>query len=436
MQLLGILLLLVSLQPAVQPPSGSVVLSSSRTNPYVGEVIELKLTISSPSSSTPLNLVVPGLTPDESWQFLFESWLHQRSSPPANALPLKWHGRVLYAPLVRPGEYQLRWKILVTAPRDDENSTRRIGPAQVGTITSNSLTLEIQRPPLQSPSFNTWDLGIGNYRVTAQWLPTEVVLGDESLLSITIEGSGAKKNIPPPPLRTLPGWESDRFLLEALPAGWKNGHRLFRYLVRPRQLRATVPPLFIRFFDPERGATVTQTFNLPPLSILAARGSRNVAPGSSIADAMSHLPEFRRKDIDQHVPDRWSSWLSFLLWIPVAWSCVVVAGLALERFAPAWLQDRRWEQAERLARTRLKQSALYPANEVRTILASYLSQGLARPIDENWESLAFHAPLAPRSIQPILTQLQQLAFGPKDEQAVSQLHSAVKEVFQLQETPS
>ncbi|HQR06808.1 MAG TPA: hypothetical protein PLN21_08305 [Gemmatales bacterium] len=436
MQLWGVLLLLVSLQSAGQSPSGSVVLSTSRNHPYVGEVIELKLTIHSPPGSIPLNLVIPGLTADEVWRFLFDSWLHQGTTPPANALPLKWHGRVLYVSPVRPGEYELRWKALVGAPGDDNNPTRRIGPVQVGMMTSNPLTLEIERPPLQSPSPNTWDLGVGNYRVSAQWLPAEVVLGEETLLSITVDGAGAKENITPPPLRTLPGWESDRFLLEALPAGWKNGNRLFRYLVRPRQLRATVPPLFIRFFDPERSASVTQTITLPPLSILAAKDVRNMAPGSMIADALSHLPEFRGKSIEQHVPDHWSTWLNLLLWLPVVWSGIVVGRMALERFAPGWLQERRWEQAERLARTRFKQSESFPTQHVRSILAAYLSNGLARPIDEDWESLSIHAPLAPRPIQPILTHLQELEFGPGDEQAASQLHSAVKEVFQLQETAS
>ncbi len=135
MHLLGLLLLLVSLLPAGQPAPGTVVLSASRTHPFVGEVIELKLTISSMSSSTPLNLVIPGLTAHESWRFLFDSWLHQSATAPKNVLPLSWNGRVLYAPLVQPGQYGLRWKTLIGAPRDEENPARRIGPAQVGTVT-------------------------------------------------------------------------------------------------------------------------------------------------------------------------------------------------------------------------------------------------------------------------------------------------------------
>ncbi|MFT3881253.1 MAG: hypothetical protein QM703_16510 [Gemmatales bacterium] len=432
MQLWGVLLLLVSFQPAGQPASGSVVLSASRSHPYVGEVIELKLTISSVISSTPLTLVIPGLTTNETWRFLFESWLHQSVIPPANALPLRWHGRVLYAPHVRPGQYELRWKTLIDAPRDEENPTRRIGPAQVGTMTSNPLTLEIQRPPLQSPSTNTWDLGVGNYRITAQWLPAEVVLGEETLLSITVEGSGAVEAIAPPPLRTLPGWESDRFLLEALPTVSKNGHRLFRFLVRPRQLRATAPPLFIRYFDPQRGTMVTNVVTMPALSVLP-RGATSAVSGSTIEDARKHLPEFRRRSIEERDPDRRAGWLSMLLWIPLAWSSVIIARSALQRLAPNWLLQRRWRHAEKMARLLLDQSTLADSRKVRSILASYLTTGLARPVDADWESLSHHAPHASLSIQLILTQLQQCDFGPDSEQDGAELRSAVQQVFQTQE---
>lgn len=436
MQLLGALLLLVGLQTAGQPVPGSVVLSASRTHPYVGEVIELKLTINSTTSSTPLNLAIPGLTAHESWRLLFDSWLLQSISPPKNALPLKWHGRVLYAPLIQPGKYELRWKTMIGAPRDEENPTRRIGPAQVATVTSNALSLEIQRPPLQSPSANIWDLGVGNYQVTAQWLPAEVVLGEEALLTISVAGSGAKEAIPVPLLRTQTGWESDRFLLEAMPARWKNGQRLFHYLVRPRQLRATTPPLLIRFFDPLRGTTVTQAISLPPLTILAAKDAGNAPLGSSLSDALRHLPDFRRKDIEQQTPVRWAYWLNWLLWIPVLWSTVVVTLMALMRIAPDWLEKRRWNQAATSARRQLGMVTTFSAHQVRSILASYLSIGLAQPIDADWESLAIHAPLAPLPIQPILTQLQQLEFGPTDKQTIVHFHSAVDQAFQLQEATS
>ena len=429
------LLFLMWLVSGAQQVPQTVVLSTSRTNPYVGDVIELKLSIRTPTSSTPLELVIPGLSPQEQWRFMMNAWLHKPAKQPPNTLPLRFHNITLYAQAVKQGEYQLQWKLLIRPPQDEQNPTRRLGPVQVGSMKSNALVLEVQQLPLQPPTNSAWHLGIGNYRVTAGWQPAEVVLGEETTLNLTLEGNGALESISPPSLRTLPGWESDRFLLEPLPASWHNGRRLFSYRVRPRQLKATVPPLFISFFDPERGITITQPVALPPLSILAAGSATNASPGSTIADAWRHLPAFRRTNIEQHYSYPWANWLNWLLWAPLGWAGFILLRMTAERLAPHWLEQLRWQAAARQAQIALKRESLSPV-DVRLILARYLSTGLDRTLPTDWESLHSIAWQAPRQLQPLLEQLRLMEFGPHDEQAARTFHQLSQQLFTQQETSS
>lgn len=431
MQIVWLLMLFMGMQPAPE----AVVLSTSRTNPYPGEAIELKLTIRTSTSNLPLELVIPGLSPQEEWRFLMNAWLHKPAKQPLNSLPLRFHNSMLYALPVKPGEYQLSWKLQIRAPLDEQNPILRIGPAQVGLMKSNALVLDVQQPPVQPPITSAWNLGVGNYRVTASWQPAEVVLGEETTLLLTLEGNGALESIASPPLRTLPGWESDRFLLEQLPSSWLNGRRVFSYRVRPRQLKAIVPPLFISYFDPERGTAVTQPVALPPLRILAVGAATSLSPGSTIADAWSHLPAFRRNSIEQHQLFRWTYWLGWLLWVPLVWAGIVLLRIALERLAPHWLEQLRWQSAARQAQISLKQDALSPV-DVRHILARYLSTGLDRTLPSDWESLHSHARQAPRLLGPLLEQLRLMEFGPVDEQAVKTFHQLSEQLFMRQETSS
>ena len=431
MQQVCLLMLFMGMQPAPE----AVVLSTSRTNPYGGEVIELKLTIRTSPSTSPLELAIAGLSPMEQWRFMMDAWLHKSAKQPPGTFPLRFHNTILYALPVKPGEYQLSWKTLIRAPLDEQNPILRIGPVQVGLMKSNALALEVQQPPLQAPTTSAWHLGVGSYRVTAHWQPAAVALGEETTLLLTLDGNGAMESIALPPLRTLPGWESDRFLLEPLPSRWLNGRRVFSYRVRPRQLKATVPPLFISYFDPERGTTVTQPVALPALRILAAGSTTTASPGSTISDAWNHLPEFRRTSMEQHQTFRWAYWLGWLLWVPLVWAGIVLIRMAVERLAPHWLEQLRWSLAAQQAQIALKQEPLSPV-DVRHILARYLSTGLDRTLPTDWESLDSQAWQAPQPLKPLLEQLRLMEFGPGDEQAVKTFQQLSRQLFTRQETSS
>src|SRR5260221_12243608 len=93
MQLVCSILLFLVMEPAPE----AVALSTSRTNPYVGELIELKLTIRTLPSTTPLELVIPGLSPQEEWRFMMNAWLRKPAKQPPGTLPMRFRNFILYA---------------------------------------------------------------------------------------------------------------------------------------------------------------------------------------------------------------------------------------------------------------------------------------------------------------------------------------------------
>lgn len=408
-----------------------VQLSVSKSNPYVGEQIEFKLLIRTATSKTPLALTIPWITTGEAWQLQFDQWLngfHKKESP---LLALRFFDGMIFATQVKPGEYQLTWKMVVQSPGDEEGWSRTLPAIQVGTLRSNSVTLNIQPTAVRSPTSTLWDLGTGTFRVTTRWAEASVVLGEEATLILTVEGDGPLERVSPPPLHTLPGWEGDRFLLEAMPAQWKHSQRLFLYRVRPRQLRAALPPIMIRYFDPQRGSTITQQVNLPLLKVLAARQSSASLTGSTVADAFKHLPGFRRDALEQHPTNSWTKGTWWMAVIPAAWGIILLTKQALQSLAPTWLEQRRWRRADRLTRHALDHGAVSPV-ELRHILADYVSVGMDETTSADWETLNMMASLTPRKqlLGPLLEEMQWSEYGPTPAESFAQVRQSVKAVFQ------
>ena len=410
---------------------GSVQLSASRTNPYAGEQIEFTLTIKTAPSVAPLTLNIPWLTPQEAWLLQFEQWKCQFTEPRTKGLPLRYYATTFIAPLVNPGEYVLRWKMIIGPPGEDENRVRTLAAVQVGSLRSNALTLEIQRPPTRPPSSTVWDLGIGSYRVSARWADQDVVLGEETTLILAVAGNGPLNMTPAPPLRSLPGWESDRFLLEAMPSQWKDQQRLFLYRVRPRQLRAALPPILVRYFDPQLETIVTRQIGIPSLKVLASHESTKHLPGSTVADALRHLPAFRRESLQQDQSVSWTSWARWLLVIPLAWAAMIIVRQSLFYVAPQWMEYWRWHLAARRARQSLAHQSATPG-QLRGVLAEYYSIGLDRPIVANWETLHSLAILTPHCqlVVSLLEQLQVCEFGPTTRERFEQVRRQSLQLFQ------
>lgn len=413
------------------PVADSIQLEVSRKNPYVGEQVEFTLTIRTAASRKPLEMRIPWLTPQETWALRWQFWLMQFTQPNVKGLPIRFHDVVVYAAPVKAGEYQLQWKLVMAAPVQDDGDTRSLSPIQVGAMQSNALTLQLQRPPLQASSATTWNLGVGMFRVSTSWSGADVVLGEETTLIVKVEGTGALESISPPPLRTMPGWENDRFLLEAGGVQWKDSSRWFTYRVRPRQLRVSMPPLMVSYFDPRRETTVTQQVAIPPLRILAGREAAVALPGSSVSDAVRHLPDFRRESLHQHTSAPWSKWGYWSLLAPAAWGIWIVLKQAVRLLAPDWLESLRWKVAARQARRAVAQSTVN-APALRQILADYFSMGLERPVSSDWDSLSNLALLSPSAQQfrPILEQLRFCEFGPASEENIKVLAQQTSQLFQ------
>lgn len=217
-------------------------LSATPPTPYAGELVEILLQIQHPPSAVPLELNIPWLRKTASFLELpLQQWFCQHSRPTAQALPLHLAGQILYARQVTSGTYVLTWHWRMTELPEEEANQFLLTPVTLGRHSSNALSLEVRPLPTPPPSRQVWHLGTGVFHVTARWQTPTVVLGEEALLELTVAGKSLDQ-LPAPPLGQLPGWENDRFLLEAAPETWQNGQRIFRYRVRPRQLRSVAPP--------------------------------------------------------------------------------------------------------------------------------------------------------------------------------------------------
>jgi hypothetical protein len=355
----------------------TLTLSASRPNPFVGEVVTLTLEISQVTATEPLELAVPWWKTHTGWQESELSWIERHRGTIPAGLKLRAGRFTVHAPAVKPGVYQLQWTIVVPEPKEDQPIT--FGSVTVGTVRSNVLTLEPRRPPPLLASPAVWNLGLGRYQVTARWSPDTVALGDETTLEITVSGEGNRFAITQPALGNYPGWEGTKLLSEAAGSVFGASSRVLSYRVRPRQMDLALPPLAVTWFDPVREVQVNERVTLPALKVTGARAVV-VKPGHTVADARRHLSEslqeqlklYERKGEPQgyRVLQRL---MTVLPWVPLGWILFLMGHMALHRFAPVWMEQRRKRQLMERYERRLLQS---PGNaeDERQQLLQFISE--------------------------------------------------------------
>lgn len=400
----------------MQPATPSLVLASSKSTPYAGEIVDITLTLQGAgwkSSSAPV-VSLPWLKSITGWQMSADQWASQMAQATPEALPLRWQEKTIYARLIKPHTWQLSWQLLVSAPNENEGTPLTLGGAKVGTVASNSVSLEVQRPPAMIASTSYWDLGVGSFRVTARWLQDRVALGEEAKLEWTVEGKGNLAAINPPLLRQFPGWEGDRFSLEWSNSSIQAQQRRFIFLVRPRQLQVKFSPITVRFFDPDRGIVVTQQVLIPPLQCTSS-AAISLQPGSSVQDARKHLPEEHRYavELNEQSNIRYLPYLHWLLWLPVLAALLFIGRMAMERWLPHQVLKWRWQQAVSRSQQVWARSTSSPA-VLREVLAGLLRSRLDRTVTADYAGLR-QAAIAAELQQPLSALLlltEEWEFGP------------------------
>ncbi|MBL8824807.1 MAG: BatD family protein [Planctomycetia bacterium] len=391
------------------------------------------------TASEPLELTVPWLTGMPEMSLTADEWLNQyadRTGVIRPGLKLRCMNRNLQAPQSKPGIYELRWTMTVKEPAGDE-TTQKLAAVQVGKWSTQPLVLEIRRLNLLPAPAGVWDLGVGSYQVTASWSKPTVLLGEEVELQLRVQGKGALKRLSTPELANQPGWEQGRFLIDSLPDVSQPDARIFRYRIRPRQLKLAVPPVTIRDYDPSQGALRTTQVKVPSLKIVLGSAATSLSVIKAPAEAISWLPEFQQLALKKN-NDSWH-WprLNWLIWLPITVAGIVMLRVMLERIAPEPLKKLRWQWARwKLIRKlqRLGDSAepvIY-----RTMLAEYLGEGLeiALMLDHDSLQAAVLQTSQASILIPILDELEEAELGPATY-LPGELHNRVLGLLRTRESP-
>lgn len=416
------------------PESGKLTLTASKERPFGGELIDITLTIEA-FNQTGLELRIPWQFQEPGWQPRHDEWIAIYSKSVPGSIPVLYQGKTIYVPRVKFGQHQLHWKYRL--PARVENDSLVLGAATLGSRSSSALHLEVRSLPVMLPSPREWYLGVGPFKVTAQWQPPQVSLGEETLLELAISGAGDMAGIASPKLTELPDWDASKVLLEALPAVMQQGQRVVRFKVRPRQQQLVFAPLKVRYFHPEQERWMMVMVPIPPLSVASAREVLQLPAGSTVEDAWHHLPQVLRDSYSSALQTRRSTdWIPWAIALPAGVFLVLLLLYAVRCWqAFTMTPAKRWRLAARFTRRQQRHMTLTPEHAY-ILLKQLLQRGAGYPgtLEHNQLLKASEGLPVEQEIQQLLSAIQKWQYGPSSmqqsviESLLERLLSAAEEI--------
>lgn len=369
--------------------------------PYVGQEIDLHLDVDIPKSlanEPAMQLEIPWLTAEFGFQWSFppDQWLCRRAASnrgtsfQINSWPAPLRVKALSADAGKqvPGadRYRFTWKLIVKeADPLLPNRVITFEPVQLtvsqSMARSNALELAVQDLPVPHRQLPRLNLGVGAYRLEAVTVQhSNLVLGQETLLTLKLSGSGPLARVPRPKLAALPEFHRDDFLIEDAGETWSDDKtaRLFRYRLRPRHLLEVVPAIPYTYFDPkiqdyQTGATKPAPLVVRPQEI--AEAFRPPYPPGQVPERLQLVPP------NPDLLTQEAIWPKpVFLWLLLAVPPVLVAGLWLIRSRQRWESERphrRWSRAAKEAFRLIHSSANgneAVADDITQAVATYLHQ--------------------------------------------------------------
>lgn len=429
-----------SLAPCDQsdPSSAQVELSASTNTAYEGQIVDLHLTLRLPTRSSPYSVIIPWLEtsfPTFEWILPTEEWVCQHTVPQSGSLPLRWRQQSLYAPMIRPGEFELHWQMRVlTQPENGEPI--RLEAMRVESMKSKPIVIQVLPRTSVGISSAAWDLGVGSYQVKAAWQNNTVTLGDEVLLLLEVSGQEDLPSIGPPLLTSQPGWERDAYLLEPAPETWKDKGlaRIFRYRVRPRRLGMQTPPgLTVQFFHPQANHLQTRRIRIPRLNVVSNIAA-GITPSAKSTDPAKNLPASWQQALAAHEQETHVrlALSRTVIALPVIFVLLIVGRVIGITFFAEALTRRRWRSAARRAERQIELGMPPQETEYwRNLLTKFLTCGLQKSVDSNIESIrsAFAASPFSEKSRPLVQTMQEFEFGPKEYRREENVRSTAKQFF-------
>ncbi|MED5464376.1 MAG: BatD family protein [Myxococcota bacterium] len=140
------------------------------------------------------------------------------------------------------------------------------------TLTSNTLTVEVQALPPEPENFSHL---VGQFNVQSSLSNRQVAVGESTTLTTRISGSGSLKGFSAPPLSQLEGfklYQDKATSNEVVQLDGVRSSKEFRTALVPLEAgQFRVPPLSVTYFNPLRG--VYETATSPAYSLMVRPGS-------------------------------------------------------------------------------------------------------------------------------------------------------------------
>lgn len=151
---------------------------------------------------------------------------------------------------------------------------------QTRQVTVRSADLEIDALPLPAGAPSGFGGAVGQYRISAQAIPTTVQAGDPISLKVVVSGTGNLSSVPEPvrPRKTGMQFYDPQISLKKQNQGdLVGGRKTFDYVVIPQHAgKQEIPSFRLPYFDPEKKAYAS--VQTEPISLV-------VQPGAPVAQA-------------------------------------------------------------------------------------------------------------------------------------------------------
>jgi hypothetical protein len=321
--------------------------------------------------------------------------------------PQTYEGReYLVAPLLRKALFPLQPGRLTVTPMESEISQVDFFGSTLRTqrIKAEALVIEAQPLPTAGQPRGFDPAAVGRFTMDARVDRDHVAVGDAVTLTITLNGQGNVRKLPPPSLGKLDGWKIyDPKISVSIDSGdVVRGTKTVEYLLLPEKAGTTTIPVFsIPFFDPAAQSYVVEK-TLPikievsgeatPSAGGAARGkiSLPAAPGGENVLGLDIRPLHARPSLRRDLGTtfyRSRFFLGFLLAPPLALGLTAAIGRIRERLARDTEGARR-RRLRRLVRRRLGAAEKHMEAgrtgpffiEIDRVLREFLTGKLGRPV--------------------------------------------------------
>lgn len=277
-------------------------------------------------------------------------------------------------------------------------------------VTLDVPKIDFTATPLPEGAPEGFDNAVGNFTLGTAIKETKVTEGEPLAVDVVVSGSGNLDNLRSPKMIEPEGWK----VYDATPnqRGEErtslSGTVVFSQFIRPLELKTTVPPFRLVFFDPEKEKYETVVTAAIPLQMTAASGGKSFE--SSGPPQMLPLPLERMTDILGLLDGR-KLLASPVMKIPGWLGHVIAAALALCLIARAlWMRyGHLLEKDEVKLRKRKDFSELSDAAPNDGVQFLRAAGGFV----EKWLS-----PEKDGEIQGILEERDRICFRAKKEDAI------------------